>query len=505
MCVEPDAVMAEPIESIPEASPAERVVADVLPIGAPPAVAERVRDLVPLWFHTFALAPGIYTPGISRDHGYRLAVLGADRFAGRSVLDVGAFDGFYSFLAEAREARRVVAVDNEQYVAWVRTRFGLTLPGGAGFRAIAELLDSRVDYHRMDALHVRELGERFDVVLCFGILHRVSDPIALLQTLADVLTPSGEVVLETYGSRLPSAPRAIEVHRPSSSTAMTTASCPAHPSARSGLLTAKSPVKQPAIRRLTGGRRGDARRAATFHFASEDDKLRALKAIRVRGVHTGYEFMSELAGAPCGRACPVRRWRRHEDDFMTAGVRPGHTHPLGARVTGEGVNFSIWARTATGMDLLLFDQVDDPQPSRVLRLDPLEYRTFSYWHVFVPRLAWVTMRRPTSARASSGRASGSGSARPGPARRPCVRLCTGCSPSRGTGRLPAGCRRRWLRTTPGARVPRCSLSSRGPVVRCFAVNRSGGRHTLSGRGLRPQVRTRVAGGCATQTRPIVSS
>ena len=162
MCVEADAVMAEPIESIPEASPAERVVADVLPIGAPPGRAERVRDSVPAWFHTFALAPGIYTPGISRDHGYRLAVLGADRFAGGSVLDVGAFDGFYSFLAEARGARRVVAVDNEQYVAWVRTRFGVTLPGGAGFRAIAELLDSRVDYHRMDALHVRELGERFD-------------------------------------------------------------------------------------------------------------------------------------------------------------------------------------------------------------------------------------------------------------------------------------------------------------------------------------------------------
>ena len=93
------------------------MVADTLPIGAPPAQAERVRDSVPLWFHTFAVAPGIYTPGISRQHGYRLPVLGTERFAGRSVLDVGAFDGFYSFLAEARGARRVVAVDNEQYVA----------------------------------------------------------------------------------------------------------------------------------------------------------------------------------------------------------------------------------------------------------------------------------------------------------------------------------------------------------------------------------------------------
>ena len=49
-------------------------------------------------------------------------MLGADRFAGRSALDVGVFDGFYSFLAERRGARRVVAVDNEQYVDWVHAR-----------------------------------------------------------------------------------------------------------------------------------------------------------------------------------------------------------------------------------------------------------------------------------------------------------------------------------------------------------------------------------------------
>ena len=86
----------EAIEAIPETSGAERVIADVYAIGAPALNAKRVRDSVPLWFHTFALARGIYPPGIARDHGYRLGVLGADRFAGRNVLDVGAFDGFYA-------------------------------------------------------------------------------------------------------------------------------------------------------------------------------------------------------------------------------------------------------------------------------------------------------------------------------------------------------------------------------------------------------------------------
>jgi len=201
-------------EQIPETSLAEQLVADALPLDAAPDDAERARDAVALWFHTFALAPGIYTPGIARDHGYRLKVLGEDRFAGRSVLDVGAFDGFYSFLAEHRGARRVVAVDNEQYVDWVQARFGITVAAAAGFRAIADLSGSQVEYHKMNAEAVRDLGEQFDVALCFGILHRVTDPVALLQALADVLAPGGEIVLETYGSTLPADTPALEVREP---------------------------------------------------------------------------------------------------------------------------------------------------------------------------------------------------------------------------------------------------------------------------------------------------
>jgi tRNA (mo5U34)-methyltransferase len=202
------------IELIPDTSAAEQLVADAYAIDAPLEDALRVRDSVPLWFHTFALAPGVYTPGIARDHGYRLAVLEADRFAGRSVLDVGAFDGFYSFLAERRGARRVVAVDNEQYVDWVGARFGIELAPAAGFDAIAELTGSQVEYRQMDGGAVRDLDERFDIVLCFGILHRVTDPIAFLQALADVLEPGGEIVLETYGSTLDADTPALELREP---------------------------------------------------------------------------------------------------------------------------------------------------------------------------------------------------------------------------------------------------------------------------------------------------
>jgi hypothetical protein len=89
-----------PFSQIPELTDAERAVADALPIGADPEEAARVLGRVPLWFHTFALnaAHARYTPGVARDHRYRVPFLPAS-FAGQRVLDVGTFDGFYAFLA----------------------------------------------------------------------------------------------------------------------------------------------------------------------------------------------------------------------------------------------------------------------------------------------------------------------------------------------------------------------------------------------------------------------
>ncbi len=63
---------------------------------------------------------------------------------------------------------------------------------------------------------------------------------------------------------------------------------------------------------------------------------------------------------------------------------PGTCAPLGATPAPGGANFSVFSRHATGVELLLFDHVDDARPSRVLRLDPATGRTYHYWHVFVP-------------------------------------------------------------------------------------------------------------------------
>jgi glycogen operon protein len=62
----------------------------------------------------------------------------------------------------------------------------------------------------------------------------------------------------------------------------------------------------------------------------------------------------------------------------------GRSYPLGATTLPGGVNFSVFSRNATGVELVLFDREDDPRPARVIPLDPVVNRTYHYWHVFVP-------------------------------------------------------------------------------------------------------------------------
>jgi tRNA (mo5U34)-methyltransferase len=194
-------------------------VADLIQIETDPETAAAVLERVPLWFHTFSLdaSRALYTRGIARDHGYRIPALPED-FSDMSVLDIGTFDGFYAFLAEARGARRVVAVDNEQYREWISSRWGVELEGGEGFAAIRALLDSAVDYRHLDAFDLDELAETFDLILCFGILHRVENPLGLLNVLRRRLAGGGHVLLETHGPADPALDSSAAVHIPEAGT-----------------------------------------------------------------------------------------------------------------------------------------------------------------------------------------------------------------------------------------------------------------------------------------------
>ncbi|QEG43152.1 glycogen debranching protein GlgX [Roseimaritima ulvae] len=71
---------------------------------------------------------------------------------------------------------------------------------------------------------------------------------------------------------------------------------------------------------------------------------------------------------------------------MTQANLIGQSSPLGATVVEGGVNFSLFSRTATSVELLLFDHTDAAAPARVIPIKPKSNRTYHYWHTFVPEI-----------------------------------------------------------------------------------------------------------------------
>jgi isoamylase len=67
-------------------------------------------------------------------------------------------------------------------------------------------------------------------------------------------------------------------------------------------------------------------------------------------------------------------------------AKTGSSAPLGATVDPGGVNFSVFSKDATSIELLLFDAASDARPAKIIALDANRQRTYHYWHVFVPNL-----------------------------------------------------------------------------------------------------------------------
>jgi tRNA (mo5U34)-methyltransferase len=142
------------------------------------------------WFHSIELRPGLVTPGHD-DTRARVDLLRLpERLDGLEVLDVGAWDGFFSFEAERRGAARVVAADS---FAWDGTNWSTK----EGFELARQALGSRVEDADVDVMDLdpAALGT-FDLVLCLGVLYHLRDPLAGLERVASVTR--GRLVLETH-------------------------------------------------------------------------------------------------------------------------------------------------------------------------------------------------------------------------------------------------------------------------------------------------------------------
>jgi tRNA (mo5U34)-methyltransferase len=156
------------------------------------------------WYHTIDLGRGVVTKGVDNS-AERLSRLDfPEDLSGRSVLDIGAWDGFFSFEAERRHAARVVATD---HYAWHGVGWG-TGNGKAGFELAREVLGSRVQDVDADVLDLSaEKVGTFDVVLFLGVLYHVPNPLVALERVASVTGDLLilETVVDMVGVRRPAA------------------------------------------------------------------------------------------------------------------------------------------------------------------------------------------------------------------------------------------------------------------------------------------------------------
>jgi tRNA (mo5U34)-methyltransferase len=184
---------------------------------------ETILEECPEWFHSLELMPHVVTPGIKSHRALQreLRQLRLPDLHGKSVLDIGAYDGFFSFSAEKLGAKRVVALDHYvwstdmvAYMAdWRQSkRTGQllpaphnsrhwrpeTLPGRKAFDLARRILGSKVepvvgDFMTMD---LAQLGH-FDVVFFLGVLYHMEDLLGAVKRLRSVTCPGGLAIIET--------------------------------------------------------------------------------------------------------------------------------------------------------------------------------------------------------------------------------------------------------------------------------------------------------------------
>lgn len=164
----------------------------------PPADNPTASDLLEAvnkrtWFHCVQLLHGIVTPGTRERDAWTMYHL-PERLDGRTVLDIGAWEGQFSFEAERRGASKVTAMD-----VWNTS----TEPGsmGAGFDNFMfchQILNSRVQIENKNVYDLDSKTGTFDLILFLEVLYHLQDPILGLKRVFSVLAPGGMVCLETW-------------------------------------------------------------------------------------------------------------------------------------------------------------------------------------------------------------------------------------------------------------------------------------------------------------------
>lgn len=141
------------------------------------------------WMHTIDLGGGVITPGCDNS-ARRLKDFGfPEDLRGKTVLDIGAWDGFFSFEAERRRAKRVLATDS---FCWGGEGWGTK----AGFELARKALNSKVEDMEIDVLDLSpEKVGVFDLVLFLGVLYHMRHPLLALERVFSVV--GDQLIIDT--------------------------------------------------------------------------------------------------------------------------------------------------------------------------------------------------------------------------------------------------------------------------------------------------------------------
>jgi tRNA (mo5U34)-methyltransferase len=151
-------------------------------------LAHRVQALP--WFHSIDLGNGLVTPGRARlaDLKAMADVIFDEPLAGKTILDIGCYDGFYSFQAHQRGAKRVVATD---HFIWRDPRCR------DSFELARHIVAPEIEVHDVDIpeLTPHRIGT-FDLVLFTGVLYHLRHPFYALEHVAPLANRT--LVVETH-------------------------------------------------------------------------------------------------------------------------------------------------------------------------------------------------------------------------------------------------------------------------------------------------------------------
>jgi tRNA (mo5U34)-methyltransferase len=144
------------------------------------------------WHHSIDLGGGIVTPGAKKPDLLALeaaAIFGPLNLRGKSLIDIGAWNGFFSIEAQRRGAH-VLATDS---YCWTHTE----LKGKETFDLVCRALGLRFKTKLIAPSDItpNTVG-RYDVVLFLGVFYHLIDPIIALQNIASITREV--LVLETH-------------------------------------------------------------------------------------------------------------------------------------------------------------------------------------------------------------------------------------------------------------------------------------------------------------------